>query len=147
MATPLLERVLPRLEWGPIPEGHRTRCLLWTGAKKEGGHGVVWSGEYTPAGNPGLARVHVALYEHWMGSPGEGQVLHHTCFTPACANPDHLLPCTQKEHMRIHGALTTHCPQGHEYTEANTYYRNRLDTSKHGGWRECRECRKAPRHG
>lgn len=54
---------------------------------------------------------------------------------------ENLEAITGAEHTRVHGlkgaalrhALKTHCPQGHAYDEANTYY----DRS---GGRYCREC-------
>lgn len=52
----------------------------------------------------------------------EGLVIDHLCRDLLCVNPGHLEPVTQKENVRRgvgHGA-ETHCPQGHEYTEANT---------------------------
>ena len=39
------------------------------------------------------------------------------------------------------GARTTHCPQGHEYSEANTY------RNPNTGERHCRTCRAYKRKG
>src|SRR5665647_611311 len=38
-------------------------------------------------------------------------------------------------HGRHRGVAKTHCPQGHPYDEANTYWR--------GTWRHCRPCNRA----
>lgn len=50
------------------------------------------------------------------------------CRNRICVRPDHLEPVTRRENVRrgigpaaVH-ARKTHCPQGHPYSEANTYH-------------------------
>ncbi len=65
-----------------------------------------------------------------------GLVPDHTCKKAWCINPDHLEAVTQAVNLKRTGlpdgdanvgqALKTHCPQGHEYSEQNTYTTHRV---------------------
>lgn len=61
--------------------------------------------------------------------------VHHTCGVKRCVNPDHLQPLTVADHTRAHATERTHCTNGHEFTEANTYWRRNPVS------RQCRACR------
>lgn len=84
--------------------------------------------------------VHRFSFELANGPIPLGMVIDHLCRNPACCNPDHLEPVSNAENVRRGNAgewlrAKTHCPQGHEYSEANTYlWRDR---------RMCRACRQA----
>lgn len=89
--------------------------------------------------------AHRVSWEVANGRPvPEGLVIDHTCHNVdpdcnddnlcahrRCINPDHLEPVTTAENMRRGkgfagiNSRVTHCPQGHEFDEANTYYRPR----------------------
>lgn len=108
-------------------------CWLWLGALnvRSTGDGTGKFGV-----RPGvLVHAHRWAYEALVGPIPEGLELDHLCNTPRCVRPDHLEPVTRQTNQRRYGNLTTHCPQGHEYTEANTYIR-----SKGNGRRQCRKC-------
>ena len=86
--------------------------------------------------------VHVVFYEERFGPVPEGKILDHVCRNRACKNPDHLEPVTYKENVNrspIHCANKTHCKQGHEFTDENTYRYLSNGYSKRG----CRICIKA----
>lgn len=88
--------------------------------------------------------AHRAAWMSWNSSPvPEGMWVLHSCDNPACCNPHHLRVGTAKDNLadavsrkRLWMQQVTHCPQGHEYTEENTFY-------SHVNKRGCRECRKA----
>jgi HNH endonuclease len=104
-----------------------------------------WKGKHRKwDGRPVLGDVYAyrIAYEAKHGKLEPGQILHHRCGHDWCVNPDHLMPMTQGEHMRLHGfggdanvgqALKTHCPAGHPYDDENTYHWR--------GERQCRICR------
>jgi hypothetical protein len=112
-----------------------TGCWEWTASRTNGGYGAVRM--------PGIANVaHRALYILLVGEVPDDLPLDHLCRNKLCVNPDHLEPVTQQENNRRAGAARTHCAQGHEYTEENTYRRR-------NGSRDCRACnrnRSAVRH-
>jgi hypothetical protein len=67
--------------------------------------------------------------------------LDHICRNRGCWNPWHLKPATRQENAITRELVTqvhplremiTHCPQGHPYSEENTYM--------YKGARNCREC-------
>jgi hypothetical protein len=108
-------------------------CILWTGSRSKDGKG------YALFNIDGKTRVvHVYLWKHLIGEY-EGH-LDHTCRNMGCINLGCLEVVTPRENVVIRGTgitaqniLKTHCPKGHEYTEANTYIDN---TNR----RHCREC-------
>ena len=82
--------------------------------------------------------AHRFFYTQANGPIPEGMTVDHLCFVPACCNPAHLRLLTLTENVRNQrSARKTHCSNGHEYTEANTYIRP--DASR-GGTRDCRTC-------
>jgi hypothetical protein len=96
-------------------------CWLWTGATEGGGYGKV------------------QIAKRLRGQIPDGLELDHLCRTLTCVNPDHLEAVTHRVNvLRGEGkaakhAGTTHCPEGHEYTEENTYLYQ-------GRYRRCRTC-------
>lgn len=124
-------------------------------------HGCwIWQGfchqfKNQKPGQPGYAgsafrgkgvRVHRKMLELKLGEtlPSTIHACHH-CDTPNCVNPDHLYPATnQQNHLdggkrkRMQGQTKTHCKQGHEFTEQNTYLSKR-------GLSFCRNCKECSR--
>lgn len=80
----------------------------------------------------GLAiRLHRYLYQQTIG-PLEAKVyLLQRCRTQGCVNPTHYVLSRRPQR----GRTANHCPNGHEYTAANTLPR--------GSRRRCRICRDA----
>lgn len=68
-------------------------CWIWQGGiNPENGYG------YTRAGGR-VRSVHRLLYEALVGEVPDGLVLDHLCRTPACGNPAHLQPVTQRTNL------------------------------------------------
>jgi hypothetical protein len=117
-----------------------TGCWIWTGMKSPGGYGMFKIGSRTD-GTRKNARAHRWFYEHINGLIPEGLEIDHLCHNRACVYTPHLEAVTHKENMRRgdlsgngeHQRIKTHCPQGHEYNEANTHVR-------YNGRRQCRVC-------
>lgn len=109
-------------------------CWLWTGATTKG-YGRVWF----------EGKVWLAHRLAWFLTFGEvPPELDHVCRVRACVRPDpeHLEPVTHRENVArgLFGekwrerSEQTHCKNGHEFTEENTYVSPRQ--------RGCRTCRR-----
>jgi hypothetical protein len=107
-------------------------CWEWDGTRQPNGYGrVSWKG---------VSRfTHRVAYEIAKGEIPDGLVIDHLCRNRACFNPDHLEAVTHQinllrgETVTASRAAVTHCPQGHEYTDKNTYWSSRNQ-------RSCRAC-------
>lgn len=108
-------------------------CWLWTASLDKRGYGQFGVGTRERSKT---VRAHRFAYEDAVGPIPEGLTLDHLCGQHACVRPSHLEPVTTQINTRRWADTITHCPQGHEYTEAN------LVKSK-TGWRGCRECANA----
>lgn len=117
-------------------------CWEWIGAVNPAGYGT-----FTVDGKGNLA--HKWAYTHWVGPVLAEHTLDHTCHNRArtcpggptcphrrCVNPAHLVPKPLADNVAESPNAQqnrTHCPHGHEFTEANTY----LTLKGHRGCRAC----------
>lgn len=67
-------------------------CWNWTGASDQHGYGQIRFDGFAH-------RSHRVSYEFSNGPIPEGLYLDHKCHNPACVNPEHLRPVTQKQNM------------------------------------------------
>lgn len=134
---PLTEKLLKRF-WSKVSPEPNSGCWLWTGSVN-----LAQYGRLTVEG-----RTHQAHRLSWAIAHGPlhgRMVIDHLCRNPTCVNPDHLEPVTNQENglRGDSGRRITHCPQGHEYTEANIYWQRATGTTGEKTNRCCRTCRSA----
>lgn len=79
--------------------------------------------------------VHQLVAAAFIGPRPPGTEVCHNDNNPANNAVENLRYDTRSANVLDLRAIRTHCPHGHEYTEANSYI-NPL------GWRSCRECKK-----
>lgn len=94
-------------------------CWIWTGdLSSRNGYGQIKLAGRKRTG------AHRASYETFIGPIPAGLVIDHLCRTPACVNPEHLEPVTQRENLR-RGARATGdvCKNGHPLTGDNVILR------------------------
>lgn len=138
---------LPSRFWSKVTVDPATGCWLWVASRAPNGYGKVQAGSRRD-GTRRIRSSHRFAYESLVGPVPDGMQLDHRCRVRACCNPDHMEPVTSRENtmrgllpsnMRRRGGAQnrskTHCKNGHEYTEANTY--------RHKGSRYCRACNNA----
>jgi hypothetical protein len=102
-------------------------CWVWTkSCNVKNGYGQVSVGRV-------MRGAHKVSYETFVGPVPRGLELDHLCRVRACIRPSHLEPVTRAENVRRAKRYITHCPQNHEYTQANTYW-------YHNTVRYCRAC-------
>jgi hypothetical protein len=127
---------LPARFWAKVDKAGSDGCWNWTGTKVNGYGRFGWTARRAQL-------AHRATYEDAVAPIPDGLVIDHLCRNTACVNPAHLEAVTQQVNTRRGSGLTavnaarTHCPQGHEYTPANTYLWAQRGTTR----RYCRTCR------
>lgn len=117
-----------------------TGCWNWQGATHTQGYGQIWRPD-----EKRKISTHRLMALASGQSLAPGMQVDHLCRNPRCCNPAHLEVVTPAENSArgvagklaaARAKLVTHCPQGHEYTEANTYVHR-------GRKRHCRTCQDA----
>lgn len=140
--------------WGKVTKTES--CWLWTAALDGKGYGRFWDGEH-------IVASHRYSWILVNGKIPDGMNICHHCDVPVCIRPTHLFMGTQKQNIHdmiakgrdrgrwpigaaqsggqatvLLNLLRTHCVNGHEMSNTNTY-----QPSRGGGTqRQCRECRK-----
>lgn len=130
---PLMRPTLDERLWRDVLK--TPTCWLWTGAKQNGGYGVVYTEDRRKL-------AHRVVYELLVGPIPPGLQIDHLCRVRHCVNPNHLEPVTPRENtLRGEGragqrARQTHCIHGHPFTPENT----KIEAT---GYRSCRTCKRA----
>lgn len=110
-------------------------CWLWRGKLSDG------YGRYHTGHRAGYeCQAHRFAWEEINGIIPRTYELDHMCKTRHCVNPGHLQRVPRGWNGKqgasvgsgVFNAEKTHCPQGHAYTQENTYV--------HGSKRFCRTC-------
>jgi hypothetical protein len=84
-------------------------CWFWIGAVSKNGYGAFIEGR----GN--VRTAHRVAYELAIGPIPTGQLVRHSCDTPLCMNPLHLLLGTDADNGR------DRTERGHDYFEARRH--------------------------
>lgn len=111
-------------------------CWLWLGAVSKNGYGNFG---VEPRGRSMVqVSAHVYAYTLLVGPVPAGMHIDHVwengCTSKLCVNAlEHLEAVTPRENSLRYTRTITHCPQGHEYNEENTFY-------SPAGARRCRPC-------
>lgn len=134
----LTEKQLKRF-WAKVHKPVEEECWEWTGARNKKGYGQF-------SVNKIAKSTHRISYVIHKGEIPEGLMICHACNNPSCVNPNHLYAGTGKDNAQqavADGLLApqqkTHCVNGHEFNETNTYIRSRAGR---GLTRVCRTCRR-----
>ncbi len=137
-------------KWGE-PSEHRPDlgpCLLWMGSDNGNGYG-----QFQYDGHNGYA--HRYAWERVHGPIPEGQTVDHLCRVRRCVNDAHF-ELTDGVDNYLRGVATREkCPQGHEYTPDNLYFKRsrpgirlclrcKMATTKRGGLRRTNAAKGIP---
>lgn len=122
-------------------------CLLSNYGLMENGYSLITIGSRKDGTRKNWL-AHRLFYTYYKGDIEKGLDLDHLCRSRNCVNVNHLEQVTRKENVHrgiastnnrsprigLNNLLKTHCINGHEFNEENTY----IDSENK---RHCRQCR------
>ncbi len=113
------ERILTNILIDPF-----TQCWVWQGFIGKSGYARL----FIEKGKGKRKFVHRYSYENFVGKIPDDLTLDHICRNRKCCNPTHLQPVTIKQNTLLgigfapKNKAKSHCRNGHEYSESNTYH-------------------------
>lgn len=132
----IIEEKYRKLFFNKFSEGKDNECWEWQAAiDNTTGYGKALLSKNK------VTTAHRISYAIYKGNIPKGLVVDHLCRNRKCVNPNHLEAVTHKVNTnrgisRFINLNKTHCPQGHEYNDKNTY----IEKSPKGDRRHCRIC-------
>lgn len=148
MVTELTDRFWSKVnKQGPCPEHNPKlgRCHLWKAGKDSGGYGAF---SIVRNGKRSMRGAHILVFESVHGPVPEGLELDHLCRVRACVRDSHLEPVQHRTNVsrglvpaifaskQNERRSKTHCKNGHEFNEKNTWFQNKNGKSR----RVCLRC-------
>lgn len=115
--------------WAKVDRRGPTECWEWRGARQPNGYGHLMVDKR-------WWMAHRYAYTITLGPIPDGLTIDHLCRNRPCVNPVHLEAITMGENTSRGPSAPggrTHCPQGHEYSDENTW-------REANGKRHCRAC-------
>jgi hypothetical protein len=123
-------KTLADLFWTKVDKANEpSACWGWRSVKDRQGYGCI----RLYNGPRRRVSAHRASWEIHFGPIPHGLCVLHRCDNPQCTNPLHLFLGTILDNNRDmtnkgrhHNQVKTHCANGHQFSDSNTYkYRNR----------------------